>query len=183
MRRGCPPGPPKYTGVFRGRSANEELLCPVNYRFLRGSDLVDWYLNNSACRPLKGVESAAGIAPNRCAVRRRLRRPSSRWAAGTMTRDAHRTDVPQQGPPIEHVGRRWAAADEGQAPPVESAQLQQRANKQHMEYRPEGDAGGTGGAPPAAFWYLFRRRKSNRAPPGAGSPDRSYGATAPALVI
>ena len=56
----------------------EELRCPVNKSFLRGSDLVAWRLTNSACRPLKGIDPAKGIAPNRC--------------AGNL----HRTDVLQQ---------------------------------------------------------------------------------------
>ena len=86
----------------------------MNERILRGSDLADWYLTDSACRPLKGVEPARGIAPNRCNANLR------------------RTDVPQQGPMLGLVGRRWAAADEGQAPSGESIQLQQRANKQEI---------------------------------------------------
>ena len=76
---GVSPRSPKINGGFSDTPASEELRCPVNERILRGSDLVDWYLNNSACRPLKGVEPAAGIAPNRCAA------------------NLHRTDVPQQG--------------------------------------------------------------------------------------
>ena len=42
--------------------------------------------------------------------------------------------------------------------------------KSKIEYRPEGDAGGTGGAPPAAFWYLFRRRKRYRRVRGRAGP-------------
>ena len=72
--------PLRFTGVFRTRSANEELRCPVNKNILRGSDLVVWRLSDSACRPLKGTEPAAsGDPPNRCNA------------------NLHRTDVPQQG--------------------------------------------------------------------------------------
>ena len=85
--------PLRFTGVFRTRSANEELLCPVNKSFLRGSDLVVWLSSNSACRPLKGREPATGAL--------RTSAPQKR------------TDVPQQGVPLGPVGRRRRAADEG----------------------------------------------------------------------
>ena len=84
-------------GGFSDTLPSEELRCPVNKSFLRGSDLVVWLSTNSACRPLKGTEPARGAS--------------------------------------------------------------------------ESLRGKTAGTPPAAFWYLFRRRKSNRASPGAGSPD------------
>ena len=90
-------GPPPFYGGFSDTPAREELPCPVNKSFLRGSDLVVWLSTNSACRPLKGTEPARGAS--------------------------------------------------------------------------ESLRGKTAGTPPAAFWYLFRRRKSNRASPGAGSPD------------
>ena len=62
-------GPPPFYGGFSDTPAREELPCPVNKSFLRGSDLVVWLSTSSACRPLKGGEPAAGIAPNRCAAK------------------------------------------------------------------------------------------------------------------
>ena len=96
------------------------------------------------CRPLKGKESARGSPPNRRAVRRRLRRRSSRWAERRMT-------APR-------------AADEGQAPPAESIQPQQRANKTNLAYRP----GGPVELPRRFFGYLFVRTKRY---PGSGSGE------------
>ena len=117
----------------------------MNERILRGSDLADWYLTDSACRPLKGVEPARGIAPNRCNANLR------------------RTDVPQQGPMLGLVGRRWAAADEGQAPSGESIQLQQRANKQEI-----GDS--QGAEPLGGFLVPFCPYKKVPRGVGARSP-------------
>ncbi len=163
--------PLRFTGVFRTRSANEELRCPVNKNILRGSDLVVWRLSDSACRPLKGTEPAAsGDPPNRCNA------------------NLHRTDVPQQGPPLGPVGRQAALASPGQSfggtpndgpaggrrragTRVESIQLQQRANKQNMEYRPEGDIGGPGDSP-GGFLVPFCPHKKVPGVRGRGGPGR-----------
>ena len=103
-RWGCPPSPPKNSGGFSDTLPNEELRCPVNQ-------------------------------PHLLALHTKLNAHPTASRLDKMALSAgrsHRTGVPQQGPPIEPVGRRRNPADEEQAPSGESNQLQQRANKQNI---------------------------------------------------
>ena len=53
-------GRPASAGGLSDTLPSEEMLCPVNKSFLRGSDLGVWQSTDSACRTLKGIEPATG---------------------------------------------------------------------------------------------------------------------------
>ena len=55
---GVPPGPPNFTGVFRGHSASEELPCPVN-----GPHLLALHTGLGASETAARLDKAALASP------------------------------------------------------------------------------------------------------------------------
>ena len=125
---------------------------------LRGSDLVVWYLNNSACRPLKGVELSTGSL-----------RAGALQVPGPATRHGRRF-------PVEPGGS-WMRSERGMERKRKPVRRMRSASLAEQSADPpaEVDAlwaaprGGTGGPPPAHFWLLFLRGKRNKASPGRGA--------------
>ncbi len=63
--RGRPNGTACLGGGFSDTLPREELLCHVNERILRGSDLVVWLSTNSVCRPLRTCIHNRGMLDGR----------------------------------------------------------------------------------------------------------------------
>ncbi len=60
--RGRPLGAPPRRGTYGDWAESLMDWVPRELEILRGSDLGAWHLNNSACRPFKGVEPSTGNA-------------------------------------------------------------------------------------------------------------------------
>ena len=133
---------------------------PRELEVLRGSDLVAWYLKNSACRPLKGVEPSTGNALLQIRLRppKGARTPScGACQRGTAVCSPRYWHYPENTPKQKQKSGE-AASTNLDTPDLASGAKQIK----HMR-NPK---------PPvlAIFWLLFVCTKSNRRARGRAAP-------------